>query len=261
MLKMKIHSMLIILVKFPDKDQILNSLNSFREVVLWLIINSIDKIQWRIKIKCLTCLTKINKWVMILDLTQVWWIRIIKINSRIKWTNSIGNRLKTFLQEDLWESLELSNYLMNQLQSHFLEMETIYHKDLNKVTNSSKWIRVWIRCKIRDKANSRIIKTLIKDITRTTTIWTWWIKITWIKETIMMVNRWIKWTTWTTWTTRTARITWTTWTTWITWMIINRWTTWMMGNKWTIWCRTTRSITTCLTTKCSHRTCLNKTTK
>jgi len=266
---MMIHSMQIILVKSQDKDPS-NSLNSSKEAVQWIITNLIDKILWLIKIKWETKIrwqTKINKWEMILNHILEWWIKIIKINFHKTQINSIDNRLKICLQEDLWENQEPSNCLMNQLKSLFLETAIICHRDLNNKINFSKWIR----CKIRDKAsliNNRIIKTLIKikDLTRTTTTWISWSKITWIwdSKTILMVNKWIIISRWITWMTVNRWIIWMTankWTTWMTinrwttWMTANRWTTWMTANKWITWCR----ITKCKITKCKIITCLNKT--
>jgi len=127
--KMVIHSMLILLVKFLDKDQILNSLNSFREAIRCLTINLVGKIPWPTKIKCQTCLTKtkitkINKWAMTSNHIQVW-IKITRTNSKIKWTNSIGSRHNRCPQGDLWESQEPSNCLISQLRSPFSVVITI----------------------------------------------------------------------------------------------------------------------------------------
>ena len=262
--------MQILLVKFQDKDQILNNLNSFREAIQWLTtINSIGKIPWSTKIKCQTCLTKtkitkINKWAMTSNHIQVW-IKIIKTNSKTKWTNSTGSRLNNSLQEDLWESQEPSNCLISQLRSPFSVVATICqtHRakiDSNKIISSSKVTKVWTRIKIRTLISNRTsIKT--KDITKTsnTTTWTSWIKTKWIiwgNRTIMIISQWTIWITWimasrcktTKWTRTTwTQITRTTWTIWTKWTMVK--ITWI--TRWTIWIW--------ITTKCNPRICHSKT--
>ena len=232
---MEIHSMQILLVKFQDKDLILNNLNSFREATLWPIINSIDRTQWQTKIKCQTyrikirITTKTNKWEMTSDHIQAW-IKIIKTNSNINRINSTGNRLNRCPQEDLWESQEPSNYLINQLRSLSSVVVTTCPLVLNKTISSSRWIQVWTRCKIRDLISNRtLIK--IKDTarTRTTITWTSWIKTTWITwgRTSMIIS-----------------LSTTTWWTWIKWMTA----------------KTTSTTRLTTITRCRPRTCHNKIT-